>query len=180
MLGPGNSVVDRTTPSDPESPQYFASSGSLDILPEQHGNDSASGACGIDNKQFCPYAWNASYFGSGPPRTPPNATDIEVYSSTRNLTICGNKCKHPQDCSPSTKDHGCKCAYPFPEDAIKLGFDPVFPIAVCLVLAYVFTDGIGARGTQSFMNDRGEEYRCLCNETFAAPECCGSKDGILY
>ena len=175
---PDGSVFDTTLlPSgDPST----ASSSSLSILPPQNRATSASGTCGADGKQFCPYPWNATYFGSAPPRTPPGATNIEKAPSNRNLTVCGNRCKGPQDCSPSSSDHGCNCAYPFPEDAQQLGLDPVVPVAVCLVLAYVAkTHEVGARSVGGFRNSNGELYQCLCDETFASPKCCGSNDGIV-
>ena len=158
---------------------YSATSSSLEILPPQNGAGSPSGTCGADGKQFCPQVWNTTYFGSVP-QTPPGATDIEKASGNKNLTVCGNKCSGPQDCSPGSSDHGCSCAFPFPEDAMKLGFDPVFPVAVCLVLAHVATSHVNPRDAPKYVNGRGEPYQCLCNATFMAPECCGSKNGVVY
>ena len=174
------SLVDETG-SSPGGFSHPATSNSMEILPPQEGQTPSSGQCGSDGKQFCPQAWNTSYFGSLPPRTPPNASDIETVPGNRNLTICGNRCKGPQDCSPTGVQADCNCAYPFPDDAVSLGFDPVFPVAVCLVLVNLAASGkVSPRNTPKYVNSRGETYRCLCNATYVAPECCGSKDGMIY
>lgn len=31
-----------------------------------------------------------------------------------------------------------------------------------------------------YLDERGVEYRCLCNETFTSPLCCDSRDGMVW
>ena len=111
------------------------------MLPAQNGPGSSSGTCGANGTQFCPQAWIEGLLGPilG---APPNVTDIVNSTASTNLTMCDDKCSGPQDCRPSDSDHDCSCAYPSPEDAIKLGFDLLFPTALCwppaLCLAEIF------------------------------------------
>ena len=162
-------------------------SNSQQVLPPQTGPDSSAGTCGPDGKQFCSSQWPSDY---GPiPQRPPYMTNVFKSPSTSNanLTVCGNKCNGPQDCVPSNGIEDCNCAVPSPDDARTLGFDPVFPVAVCLVLLKQTTNkalnNINVRSRDlgaSYLDTEGLPYQCRCNQTFTAEECCGSKDGIVW
>ena len=80
-------------------------------------------------------------------------------------------------CAPSYSDHDCSCAYPSPQDAMKLGFDPVMPAVVCLVLA---VGSLLSRDLPTHVDGRGVPYQYRCNETFTVNECCGSRDGMVW
>ena len=150
--------------------------GQVQVLSAQNGPGSLSGTCGTNGTQFCPQAWNEGLLGPIP-GAPPNVTDIVNSTASTNLPVCGNKCSGPQECGPSDSDHDCSCAYPSPEHAIKLGFDPLFPAAVCLVLA---AGSLLGRDLPTYVDSRGVPYKCRCNQTFAANECCGPKDGMVW
>ncbi len=151
---------------------------STTVLPAQDGPGSASGICGSDGKQFCRQQWPTSLLGPIP-RAPPNATDIvrpgPNPGTNKNLTTCGNTCQGPQDCGGGDDEKACACAIPTAKDAQALGFDPVFPVAVCLVLMHSNFGGEGG------LIGRGlESQQCLCNATFIHEECCQSKDGMVW
>ena len=179
----------------------------LQVLPPQNGpGGPVSGTCGADGKQFCNSTWPASL---GPiPHAPPNGTDVikpDISMQTppeetelskpnagpnTNLTVCGNKCSSQQDCLPSNGIEDCNCAIPTPQDAQTLGLDAVFPIAVCLVLLKVLSKDAtknihsGKRDVgvheAGYFDSKGFPYHCVCNATFTASECCGSRDGIVW
>lgn len=168
-----------------------AQSGSSDItiLPAQNVASNRlnpggppAGTCGPDKRQFCPMAWPKAF---GPiPRTPVGAT--QIYSSpasaavpSDNFTQCGRYCQGPQDCGSSEVDDQCFCAVPSPQDARKLGIDPVAPVSVCLVLAGAAISSLAGRDETKYLDETGAEYQCPCNSTYTAPACCGSKDGLI-
>ena len=146
------------------------------MLPAQRGLGSPSGTCGANGTQYGPQNWKFGLLGPIP-RAPPNVTDIINSTTSTNLTLCGNKCSGSQDCAPSDSDHDCSCAYPSPQDAMKLGFDPVVPADVCLVLA---VRSLLSRDIPTHVDGRGVPYQCRCNETFTVNECCGSRDGMVW
>ena len=151
---------------------------SVNILPAQHGPGSPSGTCGVNGDQFCPQPWPTSLLGPIP-RAPPNASDIvrpgPNPGTNNNLTTCGNTCQGPQDCGGGDFEKACACAIPNEQDAKALGLDPVFPVAVCLVLMH---SNFG--GTGGLIGRSEESWRCLCNATFTHSECCRSKDGMVW
>ena len=153
------------------------------VLPRQQGSKPAAGSCGHDHKQFCPEPWPANILGPVP-RSPPGATNVwkGPGETVGKLTQCGSRCSKPQDCgdgSGSGKD-GCFCALPSPQDSHKLGLDPIAPVAVCLGLIFQINKGIAGRDVSKFVDERGEAYRCLCNATFNAEECCGARNGMVH
>lgn len=148
------------------------------VLPRQRGAKPAAGSCGHDHKQFCPEPWPVDVLGPVP-RAPPDATLVwkAPGDGGTNLTQCGSRCQGPKDCGSGdgSGEDGCFCALPSPQDSRKLGLDPVAPVAVCLALVHAaISGGIAGRGVERFVDERGEQYRCLCNETYVSPECCGS------
>ena len=157
---------------------------SLQILPPQShvggggGGESKTnqaGTCGPDKKQFCPRAWDDTYFSGPPPKAPPTTIN------EADLTVCGNKCSSASDCAPSGTDHDCLCAEPSPKDAHSLGLDPVFPPSVCLALLYSTVKGLTGRSEgKMYLDERGNEYRCACNASFVSTKCCGSANGLVF
>ena len=149
------------------------------VLPAQNDPGSTSGTCGVNGNQFCPQPWPTPLLGPIP-RSPPDATDIvrpgPNPGTNNNLTTCGNKCQGPQDCGGVDDEKACACAIPSGEDAKALGLDPVFPVAVCLVLMH---SNFGGKGGLIGRRE-GKPWRCLCNVTFAHGECCGSRDGMVW
>lgn len=141
-----------------------------------------AGTCGRDKGQFCPVAWPKTL---GPiPRTPIGAS--QIFSSpasaavpSDNFTQCGQYCQGPQDCSSNEVHDQCFCAVPSPQDARKLGLDPVAPVSVCLVLVGAAVSSLAGRDEIKYLDETGAEYHCPCNRTYTAPACCGSKDGLI-
>ena len=113
---------------------------------------------------------------------------IKPESSTNtNITACGNKCDGPQDCAPSNGIEDCYCAVPSFDDARTIGFDPIAPAAVCLVLLKVKSNHalsnihMGTRDLDlKYVDTVGSEYVCKCNVTFDAQQCCDSTDGMVW
>ena len=142
------------------------------------GGTSRSGTCGDDRMQFCPTPWPAAW---GPkPQEPADSGD--------DLSVCGNLCKSPQDCSPSNSGTDCSCVEPSPNDAKKYGLDPIFPPSICLALVHTVIKtvpgGINGRDVDvikqyPYTDERGQPYRCLCNETYVAHACCGVRSGAM-
>lgn len=151
----------------------------VQVLPPQKGAGSSSGRCGANGTGFCPQLWNERTYGP-PPRLPPNVTDIVKPLNNVNLTVCGNTCNGPSDCGSSDSGYSCACSFPSPEDAAKLGLDPVAPVAVCLALFMTSVQSkLGGRDAPSYVNTRGLPHMCKCNETVTGVECCGPTNGIL-
>ena len=81
----------------------------------------------------------------------------------------------------------CYCAVPSAADARILGFDPVAPAAVYLVLLKVMTNDALSNihsGTErdlkvTYVDPTGSDYVCRRNATFDAQECCGSTNGMV-
>lgn len=147
------------------------------VLPRQRGAKPAAGRCGHDHRQFCPEKWPVDVLGPVP-RAPPDATLVwkAPGDGGKNLTQCGSRCKSPRDCGigDGSGEDGCFCALPSPQDSRRLGLDPVAPMAVCLALVHAaVSGGIMGREVGRFVDERGEMYRCLCNETYVSHECCG-------
>lgn len=171
---------------------------STQVLPPQKGAGSPSGTCGVNGNEFCSQKWDVSTYGPVPV-TPPNVTDIIKPSPPNmNLTVCGNECTKPSDCStssfPATDDVdaavGCSCALPSVDDARTLGFDPVAPVAVCMALfissiqrqkiAGGTPSSLGGRDVQmQFVNAENVPHTCRCNETVIADACCVSSSQTL-
>ena len=154
-----------------------------EVLPRQVGANPPAGHCGHDHKQFCAEAWPIDVFGAVP-RSPPDATNVwkDAGEKAGDLTQCGSRCEKPQDCrgGGATGGYGCFCALPSLEDIRKLGLDPVAPVAVCLALMYKVNKGLSGRDVERYVDQEGQNYRCLCNATLVAEECCGARDGMVY
>jgi len=165
------------------------------VLPPQSGStQNTAGTCGPDGKQFCPSTWPTDVLGAIP-RSPPFSTEIgaPVISSfqpanthpTKNMTVCGARCSAQSDCSTSVSGNTCDCAFPNPEDAGRLGLDPVSPPSICLALD---TQTFGVLSTlfgrdekiQRYVDEQGVPYRCRCNSTYTGNECCGSQNGMVW
>ncbi len=143
------------------------------VLPPQNRLGTPAGSCGADGKQFCSVGWPTGILGPIP-QSPPYSTEIKHIPSSNNMTVCGNTCNGPQDCGSRNPEVDCFCALPSPDDAHRLGLDPVASSFVCLELALsVSIGGLGGRDVKRYVDEKGWEYRCPCNETFVAPECCG-------
>ncbi|KAL8731132.1 MAG: hypothetical protein Q9181_004415 [Wetmoreana brouardii] len=157
----------------------------LQVLPPQTGSNPSAGSCGSDRRQFCSMSWPTDLLGPIP-QTPPNATQIlSPPPGAHKLTQCGSFCQRPQDCGGGSGVGAgvqCHCAVPSPQDVRVLGLDPVAPPLVCLALlaAAKTASGLAGRDRGLFLDERGLEYRCACNETFVSESCCDSSDGLVY
>ena len=162
---------------------------SMQILPSQQGNIGPhNGHCGPNGTDFCPSTWDKEILGPVP-LVPPNTTDIiqpVTQSKGGNSTVCGNACHGPSDCGSTTgSEYSCSCAFPSPDDARKLGLDPVAPAAVCLALFMTSVQSkLGGKRDMidsiptTYVDARGVPHTCRCNETFTGAECCGAINGI--
>jgi len=149
------------------------------VLPPQNRLGSPAGSCGADGKQFCSAPWPTAVLGPIP-QSPLYSTEVDHVSGSGNMTVCGNTCNGPRDCGSQDADTDCFCALPSPDDAYRLGLDPVASPFVCLSLASsIVVGGLGGRDVKRYVNDRGWEYVCPCNGTFAAPKCCGVENGMV-
>ena len=152
---------------------------SVQILPPQHGKGSASGTCGVNGTDFCPQAWDEHLYGPVP-RPPSNATDIVKPPTGSNRTVCGNTCHSISDCGSMDTEYSCSCAFPSSDDARKLGLDPVYPVAACLVLFLASAQSnLGGRSLPSYVDARGVPHSCRCNDEKIGTECCGPTNGVL-
>lgn len=150
------------------------------VLPPQNRLGTPAGSCGTDGRQFCSVPWPTNILGPIP-QSPPHSTEIEHAFDSKDMTTCGNTCKGPQDCGSKDPDADCFCALPSPDDAHRLGLDPIASPFVCLSLALgISIGGLGRRDVKRYVDQKGWEYRCPCNETFVAPECCGVRDGMVF
>lgn len=156
------------------------------ILAPQQGGARASpraGRCGVDRRQFCQVPWPVDLVGSEVPRAPPDITQVVKDPSTpQRFSECGMHCNGPQDCSNSVEesDPGCFRGIPSPRDSRVLGFDPIVPVPVCLVLAHVVTNGFNGRDNViRYIDEPGLPYQCPYNTTFVSERCCGVRDGMI-
>ena len=145
------------------------------ILPPQGQgpeNFHRAGTCGTDGRQFCEEPWPA-VFGPPPGPTPP---PVKISGDSEGPRQCGNVCSGPLDCSSSDPTAGCFCAVPSPMDAERLGLPPTTPGkvgAVCLAFAGIsHTSDLNGKRDLGLIDSQGNPYRCLCNETHFAAECC--------
>ena len=169
------------THKDDGSFVYRASaSKEVQVLPPQNRLGTPAGTCGADGKQFCPAPWPTEILGPIP-QTPPGSTEVLRTPGSRNMTLCGNRCSGPEECGSDSPETDCFCALPSPNDAHNLGIDPVASPFVCLALvSSTLVGSLAGRGIRGYIDERGEEYQCLCNETFVAAECCDLSRNLLH
>jgi len=139
-------------------------SNELQVLPPQNRLGTPASPGGADGRQFCSAPWQI-------PQTPPKSTGVYHDPSSQNLTVCGNTCNGPQDCGSIDPSASCFCALTAPDDAYRLGLDRL------ALASSVLVGSLGGRDVRRYVDEREEEYRCPCNGTFVAPECCGMEDG---
>ena len=141
---------------------------------------SSSGTCGVNGTDFCPQAWDEHMYGPVPRTTPANATDIRKPPTGMNHTVCGNTYRSLSDCGSTDDKYSCSCAFRSFDDTRKLGLDPVYPVAACIVLfTAFFQSDLGGRSVQGYVDARGVPHTCRCNEMEIGAECCGQSNGEL-
>lgn len=171
------------------------SSSSGQILPAPQGGTQRAGTCGATGAGFCASPWPTALMGSieqvqAPPT--PQLAAVKPKPGSHELTTCGSFCRSVKDCAGAkteaeARGTDCTCAVPSPGLAKFLGLDAVVPAAVCLALTAVNKvsrplhgrDLRADRGGLKYLDEKGLEYDCLCNATYIALECCGTRDGMV-
>lgn len=118
--------------------------GGVQVLPPQNRLGTPSGTCAPDGQQFCSIPWPSQVLGPIP-QAPPSSADVYYLPGSPDMTVCGKICSGPQGYGSNNAAVSSFCAIPSSADIRKLGLDPVFPPAVCHVLAAMAVGSVRGR-----------------------------------
>ncbi|KAI9677500.1 MAG: hypothetical protein M1817_006454 [Caeruleum heppii] len=182
----------------------------LRVLPPGPLNAShPAGTCGPDGRQFCPTPWPRMALGPNIPVTPPSTwggpspggsgSQSNSAPSSAGATmpqrdkgkwpaLCGNRCRSNTDCGGSLQSTGCRCVAASLTEVRRLGLDPVFPQALCLLVMQSASQQLpGGRGrlTRRSVEDMrslngSARWACACNATYVSEACCHSDEGLVW
>ncbi|KAI9675009.1 MAG: hypothetical protein M1817_001415 [Caeruleum heppii] len=156
----------------------------IPILPAMpaDGSPAPAGTCGPDRVRLCSSPWPSDVLGPIPTGPPPLEALEAVDGQTSRLPQCGAKCVSNEACRAPGSPLGCRCVVPSETEARTIGADPVFPMALCLLITQGLVQGpkkVNPLGGRAVPNEE-TAWACACNRTYVSRSCCQSDGGMVW